>query len=92
MGRKGHVGQPQGPSWRPRSQPQPVNQAQDLSEQASRECDFGELERDIATVSNDLDADLDLLLSTRRPAHRRRASIAAAISAGSSATPALTMR
>ena len=41
----------QGPSWRQRSQPQPVNQAQDLSEQGSWYGDLRHLERDIATVA-----------------------------------------
>ncbi len=36
-----------------------INQAQDVGEQASRDCDLGKLERDIATVANDLGADLD---------------------------------
>ncbi len=31
---------------------QAVNQAQDVGEQASRNCDLGELERDIATVAD----------------------------------------
>ena len=30
-----------------------------LAEQASRDCDLGKLERDIATVADDLGADLD---------------------------------
>ncbi len=50
------------PSWRS----QPVNQEQDGGEQDSRDCDLGKLERDIATVANDLGADLDQLLSKRR--------------------------
>ena len=36
-----------------------INQAQDVGEQASRDCDLGELERDIAAVAHDLDVDLD---------------------------------
>ena len=45
---------------------QAVNQSQDVGEQASRDCDLGKLERDIATVADDLGADLDQLLSKRR--------------------------
>ncbi len=47
------------------SSSQPVNQAQDVGEQPSRDCDLGELERDIATVAPDLGADLDQLLAER---------------------------
>ena len=50
------------PSWRQRGRPQAVNQAQDVGEQASRDCDLGKLERDIATVADDLGADLDQFL------------------------------
>ncbi len=53
----------QGPSWRQGSRTQPVNQAQDLSEQGSWHCDLGKLERDVAAMSHDLCADLHLLLS-----------------------------
>ena len=51
----------QGSSWRQRGRPQSVDQAQDVGEQASRDCDFGKLERDIATMPDDLGADLDQL-------------------------------
>ncbi len=50
-----------GPSWRQGSRPQPVNQAQDLSEQISGDVDFRELRGDIAAMSHDLCADLDQL-------------------------------
>jgi hypothetical protein len=55
----------QDPSWRQRSQPQPVNQAQDLSEQGSWYGDLSHLESDIATVAHDLRADLHQLLVKR---------------------------
>ncbi len=51
------------PSWRYRGRSQAVNQAQDVGEQASRDCDLSELERDIATVADDLGAGLDQLLA-----------------------------
>ena len=50
------------PSWRQRRWPQPVNEAQDLSEQRSWDGDLGQLESDIAAVAHDLGADLDQLL------------------------------
>ena len=53
----------QGPSWRQGSRTQPVNQAQDLSEQSFGDSDLGELECDIAAVAHDPGADLHLLLS-----------------------------
>ncbi len=53
------------PSWRQRSQPQPVNQAQDLSEQGSWYGDLRHLERDVAAMSHGLGADLDQLLVKR---------------------------
>ncbi len=56
----------QGPSWRQRSQPQPVNQAQDLSEQGSWYGDLRHLERDVATVLYHPGADLDQFLAHRR--------------------------
>ncbi len=40
-----------------------INQAQDVGEQASRDCDLGKVERHIATVADDLGADLDRLLA-----------------------------
>ena len=46
-------------SWRYWDGLQAVNQAQDVGVRASGECDLGKLERDIATVANDLGADLD---------------------------------
>ncbi len=55
-----------GPSWRQGSRPQPVNQAQDLSEQRFGDSDFCELECDVAAMSHDLGADLDELLPERR--------------------------
>jgi hypothetical protein len=51
------------PSWRQRGRPQPVNQAQDLCEQGSRDGDLGKLESDAAAVAHDLGPDLDQLLS-----------------------------
>ncbi len=53
------------PSWRQGRWPQPVNQAQDLSKQGSWYGDLCHLERDTATVANDVGADLDQLLSKR---------------------------
>ncbi len=50
------------PSWRQRGRPQPVNQAQNLSEQSSGNSDFRELKGDITAMSHDLRADLDELL------------------------------
>ena len=63
------------PSWRQRRWPQPVNEAQDLSEQRSWDGDLRHLKRDEAAMTHDLGADLDQLLqqSGRRPMlHRRR--------------------
>ena len=59
----------QGPSWRQRSWPQPVNSAQDLSEQSSLDGDLRHLERDVATMADNFGPDLDLLLaqSGQRP-------------------------
>ncbi len=54
------------PSWRQRSRPQCVNQAQDLSEQSSGDSDLCELKGDITALSHDLRADLDELLPKRR--------------------------
>ena len=51
-----------GPSWRQGNRPQPVNQAQDLSEQGPWDGDLRQLERDVAAMSHDLGADLDELL------------------------------
>ncbi len=47
------------------SRPRPVNQAQDVGEQGSRDRNLGHLERDMPTVPDHLDADL-----YRRLAHR----------------------
>ncbi len=47
------------PSWRQRSRPQPVNQAQNRSEQSSGDSDFRELKGDITAVAHDLGADFD---------------------------------
>ncbi len=55
----------QGPSCRQRSRPQPVNQAQDLGELSSGDCDLCELNGDVAAMSHDLGADLDELLPQR---------------------------
>ncbi len=51
----------QGSSWRQRRWPQPVNEAQDLSEQGSWDGDVGHLKRDVAAVPDHLGADLDRL-------------------------------
>ncbi len=40
----------------------PVDAAQDVGEQASRDRDLGKLEGDIAAMAHDLSADLDKLL------------------------------
>ncbi len=53
----------QGPSWRQGSRTQPVNQAQDLSEQGSWDCELGKLERDAAAMSDNFGTDLHQLLS-----------------------------
>ena len=50
------------PSWRQRNRPQPVNQAQNLSEQSSGDSDFRELKGDIPAMANNFGADLDQLL------------------------------
>ncbi len=50
------------PSWRQGSRPQPLNEAQDLSEQSFGDSDFRELKGDITAMSHDLRADLDELL------------------------------
>ena len=48
-----------------RGRSQPVNQAQDLSEQPPRHRHLGKLEHDVPTVPDHLGADLDQLLSKR---------------------------
>ena len=53
----------QGSSWRQRGRPQPVDQAQDLSEHGSGNSDLYELECDVAAMSHDLRADLDQLFA-----------------------------
>ncbi len=50
-----------GSSLRQVSRPQPVNQAQDLDEQRFGDSDLCELECDVAAMSHDLGADLDVL-------------------------------
>ncbi len=60
------------PSWRQRRWPQPVNEAQDLSEQGSWDGDVGHLKRDVVAVAHDLGADLDQLLSQGGPARSIR--------------------
>lgn len=52
-----------GPSWRQGRRPQPVNQAQDLCKQGSRDGDLGKLENDVAAMGHDLGPDLDQLLA-----------------------------
>ena len=54
------------PSCRNRFSSEPVDAAQDVSEQASRDCDLGNLERDIAPVAHDLAPDLDQPVPERR--------------------------
>ena len=61
-----------GLSWRQRGQPQPVNQAQDIGEQGSWDCDLRQLECDIAAVANNLGADLCRLFSQRSQLPVRR--------------------
>ncbi len=53
------------PSWRPRGRSQAVNQAQDVDEQASRDCDFGKLERDVRAMADHIRPDLHQLLPQR---------------------------
>ncbi len=50
------------PSWRQKRWPQPVNEAQDVSEQRSWDGDLRQLESNIAAVAHDLGTDLDQLL------------------------------
>ncbi len=52
----------QGPSCRQRSRPQPVNQAQDLGEYSSGDCDLCELKGDVAAMTHDFGIDHDQLL------------------------------
>jgi hypothetical protein len=49
----------QGPSWRQRGWPQPVNQAQDLGEQPPRKRNLGQLERDVPAMAAKFGPDLD---------------------------------
>ncbi len=53
------------PSWRQKRWPQPVNEAQDLSEQRSWDGDLRQPESDIAVVVHELGADLDQYLWQR---------------------------
>ncbi len=50
-------------SWRQGRWPQPVNEAQDLSEQRSRDGDLGQLNGDVAPVPDHLGTDLHQLLA-----------------------------
>lgn len=50
-------------SYRGRSGSEPVDTAQDVNEQASRDRDLGKLESDVSAMADDLGADLDQLLS-----------------------------
>ncbi len=52
-------------SWRQGGRPQPVDEAQDLSEQRFGDNDFCELECDIAAMLHDLGTDLDQLFAQR---------------------------
>ena len=51
------------PSWRQGSKPQPVNQAQNLSEQSSGDRDFCEMECDGAAMADNFGPDLDELVA-----------------------------
>ncbi|MDG2406617.1 MAG: hypothetical protein P8M25_17275 [Paracoccaceae bacterium] len=53
------------PSCRNRFSSEPVDAAQDVSEQASRDCDLGHLEGYIAPVADDLAANLDQFIPER---------------------------
>ena len=48
-----------------RGRSQAVNQTQNAGGKASRDCDFGQLERDIATTADNLDTKFDQLLPQR---------------------------
>jgi hypothetical protein len=63
---------PAGPSCRRGRRSQPGDQHQRRGEHLSRHRDLGQLERDVATVANDLRADLDALLgqAAQRPGLR----------------------
>ncbi len=52
----------QGPSWRQRSQPQPVYQEEGLSEQGSWYGHLCQRKGDVAAMADDLGPDLDQLL------------------------------
>jgi len=52
-----------GLSCRSRLWPEPVDAAQDISEQASRDCDVGHLERDVTAMADDLATNLDQFVS-----------------------------
>ena len=45
--------------------PQPIDEAEDFSEQLPRHCNLGQLESDIETMADDLGTDLDQLLPQR---------------------------
>ncbi len=50
------------PSWRQRGRPQPIDEAEDFSEQLPRHRNLRHLESDIAAMADNLGADLDHLL------------------------------
>ena len=52
-------------SWRQRGRPQPIDEAEDLSEQLPRHRNRRQLESDIPAVAHDLGANLDKLLPER---------------------------
>ena len=54
------------PSCRNRFSSEPIDAAQDISEQASWDCDLGHLKGYVAPVANDLAADLDQPVPERR--------------------------
>ncbi len=50
------------PSWRQRGRPQPIDEAEDYPKQLSRHRNLGQLESSIATIADNLGADVDQLL------------------------------
>jgi hypothetical protein len=55
----------QGPSWRQRGWPQPVDQMKYLGEQFPRHRDLGQLERDVPAMADNFGPNLDQLLAQR---------------------------
>ena len=50
------------PSWRQRARPQHIDEAEDFSEQVTRNRHLGQLESVVPAMEDDLGADLDQLL------------------------------